>query len=1118
MVVRCYRSRCSAAVFSAFYILLSLQCMVSSFSTKARLREESSVSRKPIYVIANSENTSEQPQLYTRHRRKLPAESNDQLNALDDDVPLQEYQGVFGRPGIDFPVLSSIPVTKFNCRHVKNSNTGYYADTDTNCQVFHVCDAGRKISFLCPNGTIFRQSHLICDWWFRVDCERSPELYDQSVQQLEADQNVHNNKQRVESIANAMQNAVNNKNSNDFPVLLSSPAPVTNAFKEIFNSESDLPNRNGGNSQRNTLRPQNYQSSSEPENRNNFNAITSPPRPSSFNAISPTFTTTELPYISTRLQSSENTKPNSGATASYTFVTSTYKPDVTPLIHNFLPPNDPGEGFREQQVLAETASFAGSGKFPFQNYYYMLNYVKHPSKENTANKASEFTTSNQGIETTQYQTESYTDNDESFRTTFYPNNAEFRDSNFLNTNNITENDNNSYSLYYSPTNEGINSFGTTLPDEFRDVGSSLSINDVSKPQVSEFILNSQSNSESNGETPTEQNLPLLTNMTQEAFNQLFPKDEKVAEQSNTTSIFRNSDLATEHSSGIVQSDAQKPQKQEILSNTLQFKSSPDLRELAQVFSRALSAYLENPEQFRKILSEVRPTEPPSTNDNANGEASSIDDEVLAFSEDVGMKSTPFPVKSTVAKNTNIPIDRVTFTTPAPVKSTIKDPETFAEEINNFMFADPHNFLGHLESNEFNVNETYYPTPGHPSNITTLPTTRTQFTVSPLLDFTKNVTRFSPSTSFTEAASTVSTTFRGIPKNDNLYTDLKPQSNPEIGQSLSEKEHFITADTQSFVSRDNLLRYQNNFKPSQNIKAPDTTQNFKPSPANQLPSVSQTKYDSDYQSIKSSKNMQFGMRTTSVTRAPFVSSRADFSSSTPSNTLTTKALPTSKATTYHPEARTTQISTYPTINNYQQSTANSVLDNRNSKNYNSDTYKDMSPDSGHFNETAKALINMMEEAKSNNVLRHQLVLLLVNDKGLPTENKSVKEMKSKLLKALLKPAPDKNTPRNYRNDSERISRSDHNSSIVTPLPTKARKERVVVHKHKVSSPNPQTTDSISKSTASSFQTTRSERSTSKPVVVAALTGANETPELSESDSRAVDLLKSLYTIASNNWTH
>ncbi|TGZ47599.1 Uncharacterized protein DBV15_03473 [Temnothorax longispinosus] len=114
--------------------------------------------------------------------------------------------GVTGQPGVDYPALTSIPATSFSCRGLRG---GYYADLETNCQVgdiditylvrleqksrelmldpvvvFHICDNGRKISFLCPNGTIFQQSQLICDWWFKVDCSRSTELYEQSAEQL----------------------------------------------------------------------------------------------------------------------------------------------------------------------------------------------------------------------------------------------------------------------------------------------------------------------------------------------------------------------------------------------------------------------------------------------------------------------------------------------------------------------------------------------------------------------------------------------------------------------------------------------------------------------------------------------------------------------------------------------------------------------------------------------------------------------------------------------------------------------------------------------------------------------------------------------------------------------
>jgi len=53
-------------------------------------------------------------------------------DTTDEDFEYEVYQGVVGRPGIDFPVLIGIPVTNFNCR--KHGN-GYFADLDTDCQV-----------------------------------------------------------------------------------------------------------------------------------------------------------------------------------------------------------------------------------------------------------------------------------------------------------------------------------------------------------------------------------------------------------------------------------------------------------------------------------------------------------------------------------------------------------------------------------------------------------------------------------------------------------------------------------------------------------------------------------------------------------------------------------------------------------------------------------------------------------------------------------------------------------------------------------------------------------------------------------------------------------------------
>ena len=45
---------------------------------------------------------------------------------------MDSYQGLVGRPGIDFPVLTHIPNTVFDC---KNHGNGYFADLETRCQV-----------------------------------------------------------------------------------------------------------------------------------------------------------------------------------------------------------------------------------------------------------------------------------------------------------------------------------------------------------------------------------------------------------------------------------------------------------------------------------------------------------------------------------------------------------------------------------------------------------------------------------------------------------------------------------------------------------------------------------------------------------------------------------------------------------------------------------------------------------------------------------------------------------------------------------------------------------------------------------------------------------------------
>lgn len=70
---------------------------------------------------------------------------------------------------------TKIPRTSFTCQ---GRGTGYYADMETGCQVYHMCDSlGRKFSYSCPNTTLFQQRMLICDHWYMVNCSMSERDY-----------------------------------------------------------------------------------------------------------------------------------------------------------------------------------------------------------------------------------------------------------------------------------------------------------------------------------------------------------------------------------------------------------------------------------------------------------------------------------------------------------------------------------------------------------------------------------------------------------------------------------------------------------------------------------------------------------------------------------------------------------------------------------------------------------------------------------------------------------------------------------------------------------------------------------------------------------------------------
>lgn len=108
-----------------------------------------------------------------RPNEQLPYDQGYSYQNPQDQLSGDEISGVAGR---DYPIFREVPQTRFECE--QQQYPGYYADPEAECQAFHICQrGGRKDSFLCPNGTLFNQARLVCEWWFNVDCSRAHSLY-----------------------------------------------------------------------------------------------------------------------------------------------------------------------------------------------------------------------------------------------------------------------------------------------------------------------------------------------------------------------------------------------------------------------------------------------------------------------------------------------------------------------------------------------------------------------------------------------------------------------------------------------------------------------------------------------------------------------------------------------------------------------------------------------------------------------------------------------------------------------------------------------------------------------------------------------------------------------------
>ncbi|XP_047515216.1 uncharacterized protein LOC125056228 [Pieris napi] len=88
----------------------------------------------------------------TPHRKPLDQRPAKFQQSLEEEEELEEKE-------VPDRLSTLLQQSKFDCGTRKS---GYYADEELNCEVFHYCQDNVKHSWICPDGFTFHQVHLIC--------------------------------------------------------------------------------------------------------------------------------------------------------------------------------------------------------------------------------------------------------------------------------------------------------------------------------------------------------------------------------------------------------------------------------------------------------------------------------------------------------------------------------------------------------------------------------------------------------------------------------------------------------------------------------------------------------------------------------------------------------------------------------------------------------------------------------------------------------------------------------------------------------------------------------------------------------------------------------------------
>ncbi|XP_044264752.1 uncharacterized protein LOC123011407 [Tribolium madens] len=108
------------------------------------------------FVYQNAIPVKQKVQQVVRGNRNGPQQFANQKDGLREKNPKQLEEEEIEEPD---RLSLLLPNSKFVC---DGKNTGYYADEDLGCEVFHYCQDNAKHSWICPEGFTFHQVHLIC--------------------------------------------------------------------------------------------------------------------------------------------------------------------------------------------------------------------------------------------------------------------------------------------------------------------------------------------------------------------------------------------------------------------------------------------------------------------------------------------------------------------------------------------------------------------------------------------------------------------------------------------------------------------------------------------------------------------------------------------------------------------------------------------------------------------------------------------------------------------------------------------------------------------------------------------------------------------------------------------